>query len=87
MRGSRVWRALNLSNLSLLVFGASTAGCSTPRPYDTRMPYVEEFRQPPDEERFNNPEEKEYKAPPPKKDFKPGFGGGAGPSPGGFGGH
>lgn len=57
----------------------AAVGCAqTPKP-DTRPPtQVEEFVVPPDEARFNQPPELGYRKPPPKKEFKPGMGGGGG---------
>lgn len=54
-------------------------GCQTTDRSDLRVPHVEEFTPPPQENRYNNPPEAGYTAPPPKKEFRPGPGGGAGP--------
>jgi hypothetical protein len=65
------WAALGLFTSGLAV------GCHTPK-YDVSVPQVEEYRVAPDEGRYNTPPEQGYKAPAPKKEFKPGFGGGPG---------
>jgi hypothetical protein len=61
------------------------AGCAGPGRDATEVPFVEEFRPPPNEDRFNNPPEQGYRKPPPKKEFKPGMGAGN-PGMGGMGG-
>lgn len=66
-----------------LLVGLAAAGCNTAEKHDTSVPYVEEFRLPPNEERYNNPPEQGYKPPPFKKEFKPGVGGPGGPGGGG----
>lgn len=65
-----------------VLVGLAAVGCNTPHKYDTSVPYVEEFRPPPDEARYNNPPEQGWKRPPPKKEFKPGAAGMGGGSPG-----
>lgn len=61
-------------------------GCTSSQPkFPPPPPRVEEFVEPPNEDRFNNPPEQGYRKPPPKKEFKPGPGG-AMPSMGGMGG-
>ena len=61
----------------LLLIITMVAGCYTPK-HDVSVPLVEEFKVAPNETRFDNPPEQGYRKPPPKKEFKPGMGGGAG---------
>ena len=67
--------------------GAVALGCHTVE-HDTRVPLVEEWKAPPNEDRFDNAPEQGYKKPPPKKEWgaKPGMAGsamGGGPQFGG----
>jgi len=80
MRRSWGWWAIGL----IAVGVSALAGCKTDS-INTKVPHVEEFTPPPDEERFNNPHEQGYKPPRPKKEFKPGLGGPSGPGSGGSG--
>lgn len=72
----------NVVSWSLGLGVLAVLGCQSAPEYSTTVPYVEEFRVPPNEERFDNPPEQGYRKPPEKKEFKPGFGAG-GPGMGG----
>jgi hypothetical protein len=67
------------------VLGGMTiaVGCKHTAKYDTEVPFVEEFKEPPHESRFDNPPEQGYQKPKAKKEFKPGAGAGGGPGMGG----
>ncbi|WP_193619395.1 hypothetical protein [Fimbriiglobus ruber] len=82
MRRSRGWWTAGV----LVATVTATTGCYTTKKYDTTVPMIEEFRDPPDEDRFNNPPEQAPKKAEPKKEFKPGFGAGSGGGGGGGGG-
>lgn len=72
-------RTLTLAGVAL----AAALGCQHQKP-QLACEFPEEYNLPPDEARFNNPPESGYKKPPPKKETKPGMGGG-GMGGGGFG--
>lgn len=48
-------------------------GCRHEPKYDTEVPFVEEFREPPREARFDNAPEQGYTKPRAKKEFKGGL--------------
>lgn len=66
-----------MSGRALLPFLLVALGCHTDK-YGLKTKHAEEMVVPPDEPRFNNPPESEYKKPAPKKEFRPGPGGGGG---------